>query len=341
MTPRTQNRREFLQTSVLAATGAAVTMNSLGADAPPSPPAGAAATAMPPRFHKGMPTGKLGKLTVSRLFIGCNQVSGYAHCRDLRYVSRLMRAYQTDEKVLDTWSLCEQHGINTLLSDPWERPVGLMRRYRQERRGTIQWLSEVHPKKSQYEITFNDMKENLKQVLDNGPDALYVQGAISDAMVQQGRVGELVRTLELMQASGLASGIGSHSIETPKTLMKLGAEPDFYVKTFHADDYWSATPQDRRLEFNVDSGSANDHDNIWDIRPEETRAVMARTTKPWIAFKVLAAGAIEPAKGFRFAFQGGADFICVGMFDFQVAENAGLARKLLTAELERARPWRA
>ncbi len=42
---------------------------------------------------------------------------------------------------------------------------------------------------------------------------------------------------------------------------------------------------------------------------------------PLFGFKVLAGGAIQPEDGFRYAFESGSDFICVGMFDFQVVEN--------------------
>jgi hypothetical protein len=90
----------------------------------------------------------------------------------------------------------------------------------------------------------------------------------------------------------------------------------------------------------VDTRSSTNHDNIWDIKPEVTREVMAGFPRPWIAFKVMAAGAIPPEKAFRFAFQGGADFICAGMFDFQVAEDVGIAKKVLAERLDRERPWR-
>ena len=51
--------------------------------------------------------------------------------------------------------------------------------------------------------------------------------------------------------------------------------------------------------------------------------------QPWIAYKVLAAGAIHPKDGFRYAFENGADFICVGMYDFQIVDDVNIALTVL------------
>ena len=70
---------------------------------------------------------------------------------------------------------------------------------------------------------------------------------------------------------------------------------------------------------------------------------MAKIAKPWIAFKILAAGAIQPLAAFPYAFTHGADFILVGMFDWQVAEDAALARRVIRLSSKptskRTRPW--
>ena len=57
---------------------------------------------------------------------------------------------------------------------------------------------------------------------------------------------------------------------------------------------------------------------MWCNNPEETAAFMETVEKPWVAFKVMAAGAIPPRMAFSYAYRHGADFIIAGMFDFQV-----------------------
>ena len=68
---------------------------------------------------------------------------------------------------------------------------------------------------------------------------------------------------------------------------------------------------------------------------------MEKLEQPWIAFKTLAAGAIHPKEAFPFALKAGADFLCVGMYDFQVVENVNLFNTIMDGKIERKRPWRA
>jgi hypothetical protein len=73
-----------------------------------------------------------------------------------------------------------------------------------------------------------------------------------------------------------------------------GIVPDYYVKTFHHENYWSAIPRENRREFTVDGhpqpGHNDWHDNMFDLFPDQTQEVMGKVKAPWIAFKVLAAG---------------------------------------------------
>jgi hypothetical protein len=89
------------------------------------------------------------------------------------------------------------------------------------------------------------------------------------------------------------------------------------LKTLDLDD----PKENRRYMEMYEEESSNHteyHDNMFCHDHEQTIAFMQDVKVPWMAFKVLAAGAIPPGDGFDFAFDSGADFICAGMFDFQL-----------------------
>jgi hypothetical protein len=111
------------------------------------------------------------------------------------------------------------------------------------------------------------------------------------------------------------------------------------MKTLHSRDYWSWKPEQEKHKMIIDNYAI---DNYWERTPEETIAFMESLDKPWIAFKTLAAGAVHPKKGFRYAFESGADFICVGMFDYQIVEDANILTGILESpDFTRTRKWLA
>ncbi|HKI21445.1 MAG TPA: hypothetical protein VKA15_26355 [Isosphaeraceae bacterium] len=286
-----------------------------------------------------LPCGKLGKLTISRLIMGGNLIGGYAHSRDLLYVSRLLRAYNTDSKIFETLALAERCGVTMIQLNPG--CFDLVERYRKERGGTIQVMVCVDADPTDP----SKVRDQVQELAGRGAQALYTHGERTDRCVMNGNIDAVGRVVELIKAAGVPAGIGSHSLETPITSQRYKLNPDFYVKTLHPDSYWSATPPEDREEWCWYKGSSQDHDryhdNIFCLDPRKTVDFMQTVDKPWFAFKVMAAGALSPQIGFNFAYQNGADFIIAGMFDFQVNDDVAIARKSLRRAQNRTRPWRA
>ncbi len=242
-----------------------------------------------------------------------------------------MRAYNTDDKVLDTLETLEQHGVNTIISDPRKKPMDIFARYWKERGGKMQWIAEGHP-------GVDDWKTNIRQSIDFGAAAVYVQGVIGDRWLKEGRIELLGQCVEFIKGCGVPGGIGAHKLGVIVEAEKQRFGAEFYVKTLHHGQYWSTRRPDQTLDV-ID----NPADNYWEMDADQTVRFMQGVEKPWIAFKVLAAGAIRPESGFKFALENGADFLCVGMFDFQVEANAKLMNTLLASnEIQnRARAWMA
>jgi uncharacterized membrane protein YphA (DoxX/SURF4 family) len=277
---------------------------------------------------KGLaPRGRLGRLEVSRIIVGGNLISGFAHARDLIYVSPLLKAYFHDDKVIETLWLCESAGINTAVLRTDADTIRILEKY-WKKGGRIQWIAQVYPRE-------NDVASNIDLALDHGAVAAFIQGGIADDFIKRGRLDLMEQALARI-ASRVPAGTAGHALQTIRAVEEAAFPADFYMKTLHHENYWSA----RRPEQTEDVVS-NKADNYWALAPAETIAYMRGIHKPWIAYKVLAAGAIPPADGFRYAFENGADFICVGMFDFQVVENVNVVGQLFQQGWQRSRNWMA
>jgi hypothetical protein len=322
-------RRGFLKKSVAAAAAASVvtSLEEYTLLAQEAEPAAAPAPAAP----KGpFPSGTIGKVKMSRIICGGNLISGFAHSRDLIYVSELLKAYFTEEKIMQTWALCEEHGIDTMIGIPGDKKAtDAYRKYR-TRGGKIQCIGQLAPPKS-------GIARAAKEAADAGMVGAVLVGNEGDAWTREDAVDKIEEFVTAVKAQGLIAGVGGHELRTPLVVDAAGIKPDFYMKTLHSTNYWSTRRPDQHKEV-IDNGGA---DNYWCADPEATIKAMQEMSRPWMAYKVLAAGAIHPREGFKHAFENGADFCVVGMFDFQVAEDAAVARTVLAAKQKRKRPWRA
>ncbi len=269
-------------------------------------------------------------------------ISGYAHSRDLIYVSHLVQSYFSDEKVLETFKLCEAVGINTMVVRVDNNTLRVLEKYR-KRGGTMQWIAQC-------KATDKDIKSDIDAAVANEAIGVYLHGGVCDNYVRESRVDHIFTCLEHMKKHDhVIHGLAGHDLNVIIECEKHGLDPDFYMKTLNSGNYWTAGPRlisdpewkpDPKNIVEPEYG-ADVKDNIWSVTPEQTVEYMNEVKKPWISYKVLGAGAIPPKEGFSYAFNSGADFTCVGMFDFQIVENANLINDVLADLPTRTRPWRA
>ena len=281
-----------------------------------------------------LPEGKLGNLNVSKMILGCNLIGGWSHARDLFYTDTLFRAYNNENKIIETFSLAEQAGINTTMMVTQYYPT--FNKYKNIYNGKIQSICQAM-------LPEKDFLSDINLAISSGATALYIQGGEGDKYISSGRFDMIFKAIEFIKKQGFLAGMGAHSLETIKVCEEKGIGADFYVKTLHHDRYWSAHPEENREEYSIINEYSPDHnkyhDNMWDLFPSRTIEYMKTVHKPWIAFKVLAAGAILPEDGFRYAFENGADFIAVGMFDFQIIDDTNIANQVLSTLSKREREW--
>ena len=319
------DRRTFVKGAVLGSASLALTLHA--EDNGSAAPAAAA-----PRSGGAMPRGRIGKVEVSRLILGGNLLTHYTHSRDLQYVYRLAAKYNTDDKILETLAQAEAHGINTLCMHNPPHPMSLLRRHRRERGGKIQWIicptAEIKPDLSDY-------KQQVEELIHDGCEAIYLWGVRGDALANEGNRDLMAKAVELPKKYGVPSGVGAHCLDVVKLCEQHGVPADFYIKTFHHHTYPSGPKPDEI------KGPYNEFPGYWCANPEETVAFMKSVKKPWIAFKTMAAGAIPAKNAFRYAFRSGADFVLAGMFDFELEEDAAIARECVASLEQRERPWMA
>jgi hypothetical protein len=316
MMPHNLPRRDFLKLVGVGAMAAAI--------APPATPA----TSIP------IPMGKIGNLELSRLMLGTNHITFYMHSRDLRYVRDLSQRYNTDEKIIETFAAAEANGVNTFVTHSESKIEKLFKQFRDRHNSKMKWIVAPWLSDDGRVTDPAGYGRLVPKLVESGVDALYVPGMLAEPLIRDGKGAIVADLLEVIKASGVPTGISSHSLNVVRFCEKEKLPVDFYVKTFHHLKYPTAPkPETITAEYAEVPG-------FWCSNPEETTEFMKGVAKPWIAFKVMAAGAIPPRDAFRYAFTNGADFILAGMFDFQMAEDAQICRDTLASIKSRPRPWR-
>ncbi|MDR1958351.1 MAG: hypothetical protein LBQ54_04815 [Planctomycetaceae bacterium] len=305
------NRRDFVKTSVLGASMAA-------AAGMPALTGRAVAEEQKPIIAKQqIPAGKIGDLTIGRMLLGGNLLTHYTHSRDLRYVYNLAAHYNTPQKISETMRMAEAHGVNAVVIHTAKGVVDGMREYKKQG-GKIQWIicptAPINEEMAEY-------TQSCQECIDAGVDALYLWGVQSDQLIKKPEL--IKKAVNTMRSFDVPVGVAAHQLAVIEVCEQEKVKCDFYMKTFHHLNYPSA-----KLN----------HDSSWCDNPEKVIEVMSKVEKPWIAYKIMAAGAIPPKNALEYAFSNGADFTIFGMFDYEIDEDTRLLNEVLNMDKVKNRP---
>jgi hypothetical protein len=316
------SRRHFVKSSLLGTALIPLAVNAQGAAA--AGETASAATAVP---AEPMPMGTIGGQPFSRLFLGGNLIGGHAHARELSYVSPLMRRYNTPAKIRETLELAEQNGITALNTWVMDDNSQIFEHWKAG--GKMKWFAQAR-------LDGSGGFSQVQRAIDEGAVAVHLTGDTCESLLGRKEFEKVTESITFIKSQKRLAGVAAHDLRVIVECERLKMDVDFYQKTFHTLDYFAApTPGSPE--------AVGPHDNSWCNDPQAVVDCMAQVKKPWIAFKILAAGGIPPRAAFPHAITSGADFLLVGMFDWQVAENAKLARRVVAVvagpNTKRTRPW--
>lgn len=259
---------------------------------------------------------------VSRLICGGNPLSGFSHVSG--ELDQEMIEYYEMPAIQALLSECWANGINTFQSRGDRHQ---MRAYLEHRLhgGQMRWIAQTASE-------FASIEANIAEIARYKPIAIYHHGTHTDNTWHAGKIESLRDILKAIHDQGLPAGIGTHIPEVVEYAEEHGWETDFYMCCLYnlARGYKGAPATDQDA-YARDRFPAED--------PPRMAATIRETSKPCIAFKLLAASRNcstpeSTREAFRFALDSikPNDLIDVGMFQKhknQVRENAGIVREVL------------
>ena len=257
-----------------------------------------------------LPTADFCGLNPTRLIIGANPFGGFSHQTPERDAE--MVAYNTPQRIRETWARAEAAGINTMITNN-ETPhvLAAVTPYLAEG-GPLQWIAQVS------DSSYPSMADAIDRSVSIGCKALYFHGGIIDRLYSEGDDASLREWVAHARSYGIPVGVAGHAPETHYWVDDLDLV-DFHVVCF----------------FNCGSLHAGKGHKfrLADLAPaaECTR----RLAKPCIAYKIMGAGRIDPVMAFEYAFENikPIDVVNVGIHrgdkDDMVEEDVAIVRGLL------------
>jgi hypothetical protein len=266
-----------------------------------------------------MPQIALGPYRLSRLIAGANTINGGTHLS--RFLNLHMRRYFTPERVLGMLDDCQREGINT-----WQSSPGNLDLYGQHRQrgGQLQYIS----------LAWDDPKDPdaLDRLAAAGTIALAYHGEMTDVLFKRGQIDQIRDYLARIRDRGFQVGVSTHMPAVVDYIESAGWDVDFYMTCVYERHRTR-----EELKALLGYVPIPIPEVYLEEDPPRMWQAMRQTTRPCLAFKILAAGrvcekqeTVERAFAETFAHIKPNDAVIVGMypeFEDQVHLNADYVRK--------------
>ena len=248
----------------------------------------------------------LGNCRVSRFIVGHNPPCANSHIS--AELNKEMAQYFSTENILKLYHHAEESGIKTFLIRGDYRMLNLLELYRRQdgKMNVIgQTASEMH-----------DILVNIRIMAAAGVEAIYHHGTQTDKFWRQGRIDQCLDYLKCMRDQGVSVGLATHIPQVIEYAEEHAWDVDFYMASLYNI---SRVPRESLIV----SGDARPYTKELYLPedPELMLAAVRATSKPVLAFKILAAGRLcksqdSVKEAFRRAYSGikPTDGVIVGLF---------------------------
>src|SRR5215813_13121006 len=220
------SRRRFVKASLIAPAAIPLVLenkHSSGAEAPSGSPA------------EPFPSGQIGNQKFSRLMMGGNLIAGWSHSRDLSYVSTLMRRYNTPVKIRQTLELGESQGITAINSWVMDDNAQIFEHWKAG--GKMKWFAQTR-------LDAGGGISQIQKPIDEGAVGVHLTGDACESLLDQDKIDKIGETVQFIKGQKRIAGVAAHDLRVIIECEKAKLDVDFYQKTLHSHEYYTAPRSD-------------------------------------------------------------------------------------------------
>jgi hypothetical protein len=237
----------------------------------------------------------LKNLSVSRIILGSNPISGFSH--QGKEADLQMRRFFTTSRIKDLFFQAEKLGINTIIGRTDAFLTRVLFEYWDEG-GKLQWFAQTCPE-------FGDPLNSVNRAYASGAKACYIHGGVMDHLFAKGELDTVKPVIDEIRNRGMLVGVAGH---LPEVHAWANQNLDL---DFHMCSYYNPIPREKSAE-HVSGFS----EHYLEEDRQRMMQLIPQITKPVVHYKIFAAGRSEPKQAITFAASQmrRGDMVCIGVF---------------------------